>query len=492
MLATGGGAALRRANSIIAAAMDLLDPVRRHIEQQRLLAPGQALVVGVSGGADSLCLLDCLRRLAYKCVVAHLDHGLRPASRREAQRVGQLAASLGLPFESGRAGLAGARGSLEEAARIERYRFLASVAHSHSASAIAVGHTADDQAETVLMHLLRGAGPEGLRGMLPVTRLGDWVGVPDAGELILVRPLLEVRRQQTQAHCRAIGWEPIVDESNADPRFFRNRLRHALLPELERYNPRIRAVLARTAQVMAGQAALTEELLERAWDDWVRSAGEGALALQRSQLEAAPLALQRAALRRAVSELRPELRDVGFDTVERVVRGVQRGNGHRRTIVGGLEVVPLEDELILRRPGAAISFPGLPQLPDRQPQPLPLPGSLQLASGWQLAAEPSPPADWRPASRYQTLLDCDRMGGELTVRTPQPGDRIRPLGMRGSVKLSDLFVNRKVPWPARERWPLVCAGSEILWAVGLHVSRSAAPPRPGSPAVRLVARPPAP
>lgn len=472
--------------------MEVLEQVRWSIERNELLQPDQSLVVGVSGGADSLCLLHCLIRLGYRCVVAHLDHGLRPSSRQEADRVAKVAANMGLPFNPGRVELDDGVGSLEEAARAARYQFLASVAHSQGLDTVAVGHTADDQAETVLMHLLRGAGPEGLRGMLPESPLGEWVGVWQGPPVRLIRPLLEVRRRETQDYCAEVGLEPIVDESNLDPRHFRNRLRHELLPELERYNPRIRTVLTRTAKVMAGEAALTEQLLARRWSDWARSAGEGALALRREALEQAPVALQRAALRRAIQQLRPTLRDVDFDTVERIVRGLDRRNGRQRTVVGGLEVIPLEAELVIRLPGAHISFPELPQLPDAAPRPLRVPGSLELAAGWRLQAEPASDPGRRPRSRDEVLLSSKWVGGDLEVRPPRPGERLAPLGMRGHMKLSDLFVNRKVPWPARERWPLVCHGEQVLWAVGLHVSRRAIPEEGEAQPIRLRAIAPRP
>lgn len=470
--------------------MDVLEQVRGLIDRHRLLSDGQRVVVGVSGGADSLCLLVCLHRLGYECVVAHLDHGLRETSRAEADQVGQRAAGLGLAFERKRVELTVNGGSLEEVGRLERYRFLASVAHSYNIDSIAVGHTADDQAETVLMHLLRGAGPSGLRGMLPLTQLGDWVGVDQGSGLRLIRPLLNLRREDTQQYCTTYGLEPISDESNRDLSFFRNRLRHELLPELERYNPEIRQVLTRTARLMAGEAALVDELVEQRWSDWVRPAGERALAFRRERLEREPVALQRAALRRAVSELRPELRDIGFDPIEQVVQDLAQPNGARRTIVGGLEVIPLDEELVICEPGASISFPALPQLMDREPRRLPIPGELRLAHGWRLTARTESEAAGPPTTRWEALMDGSDLSQQLHVRRPTAGDRLRPLGMSGTVKLSDLFVNRKVPWPARERWPVVCDEEQVLWVVGLHVSRDAAASETSQNIVRLTAAPP--
>ena len=194
--------------SIISVQMRVIEQVEIYIDREALLKPRQSLVVGVSGGPDSLCLLDCLIRLNYRPVVAHFDHRLRETSAEEADFVRQVADTYGVPFELGEGTVDGAKQSLEEAARHYRYRFLARVASRRGIERIAVGHTASDQAETVLMHLIRGAGSSGLRGMLPISNLGKWVGLAEAENTFLVRPLLEVWRQQTEDYCTEHGLAP--------------------------------------------------------------------------------------------------------------------------------------------------------------------------------------------------------------------------------------------------------------------------------------------
>ena len=251
--------------------MNLLSQVRKTIEEHDLLVAGESVVVGVSGGPDSLCLLHLLRHLsrAYDLTlhVAHLDHGIRgEESRVDAQFVADLARQWELPATVERADvprLAEEEGlAIEEAARRARYRFLARVAGQVGASRIAVGHNADDQAETVLMHFLRGSGLAGLRGILPLSPLGELrLGQserdsPLAAELRLIRPLLEVPRSAIEAYCRDQELSPRFDRSNLDTTYYRNRLRHKLLPVLETYNPNVREVLRRTAQVMAADHEL--------------------------------------------------------------------------------------------------------------------------------------------------------------------------------------------------------------------------------------------
>ena len=244
--------------------MDASARVADFISRTGMLKAKQPVIVGVSGGADSLCLLDCLHRLRYSLVLAHFDHQLRADSGEDADFCREMAERYGIQaaIEAGDVRAFADQGrSLEEAARLLRYRFLARTANKHGATVIATGHTADDQVETILMHFLRGSGPSGLSGMLPSTALDDWVDIPEGEGVDLIRPLLELTRAQTSGHCREQGLAPIEDSTNQDPSFFRNRLRHELLPELETYNPGVRNVLLRTGHVMSAIAQLHKDLV---------------------------------------------------------------------------------------------------------------------------------------------------------------------------------------------------------------------------------------
>src|SRR5512134_2741612 len=252
------------------------------------------LVVALSGGPDSVALLDALaslrRRRGFRVVAAHLDHGLRAGSEQDAEFCAVLCRSLDVPLRADRADVraraARERGGLEQAARRERYRFLRRVRDEEEAFAIAVAHTRDDQAETLLLRLLRGAGATGLAGMRP--RSGD-----------VVRPLLAVSRREVLAHLRerALGWRE--DPSNADLAHRRNRVRHELLPYLEaRFNPGIRKALARTASLLADEAAHVRSEAQALLDRIAREA-DGTLALDRRPLAEAATPVARAALRLA-------------------------------------------------------------------------------------------------------------------------------------------------------------------------------------------------
>lgn len=474
---------LSRARCYNRSEMTVTTQVANFIIKERLLEPHQRVVAGVSGGPDSLCLLDCLHALGYAVVAGHLDHRLRPGSGDEAKFVEEIADSYGVRAVIGREdvrALSGSGTSLEEAARLARYRFLVHVAKTHGISVIATGHTADDQAETVLMHFLRGAGPTGLRGMLPSTKLDSWRGIPDTTGITLVRPLLNVTREETQGHCSARGLSPVIDHSNQDTTFFRNRLRHELLPELETYNPGIRSILIRMGRVMAGEASLLEGLVAQAWDEIVHEAGDEALVIEIQPFLTQSLSLQRALVRTVIDRMRPTLRDVGFETVERALGFIEEGaRGKRLPLTGGLEMMRLQDEMVISFPGAAIAFPHLPQLASMDGHTLDVPGQLQLARGWSLYADEKrlPQRDRDDFIHSETAMkasfDPTSIRGPLILRPPRPGDRIRPLGMQGTMKVADLLINEQVPQPARVSWPLVVCDDLILWVGGLRMCHEA-------------------
>ena len=336
------------------------------IEREQLLSPAQKVVVGVSGGPDSLCLLDCLDRLEYPLLVAHLDHRLRAGSWRDAEFVLGEARRRGLPAIVERVrppGLRQSGGSVEEAARLARYAFLVGAAEEWGASVVAVGHTADDQVETILMHFLRGAGVYGLRGMLPRTPAQTWAGQGGAEGSALhrhltppgvevIRPLLETARAETEAHCRAAGLRPRRDPTNQDQTFHRNRLRYQLLPFLEGYNPRIREVLTRTGQVMRREAEMLDQMLDAAEPGVMSRGPSDAVRFSRATFRKLPEPIQAGLLWRAVSGLAPGQRDFGYQAIELArARIEERMKGRRTALPGGVEILDQGDFVLLLKEG---------------------------------------------------------------------------------------------------------------------------------------------
>ena len=280
------------------------------------------IVLAVSGGPDSLCLADAILTqadaLGLAPAIAHLDHGLRgEASRADAEFTRAFASARGAPFFGEQADVAGlataTRASIEVAARRARYDFLTRAARAFDASLIGLAHHADDQAETVLLRLIRGAGITGLRAMQPLSPH------PSAPGLYLIRPLLQVTRAEVLAYCQARQLEPRLDETNASADHLRNRVRHELLPLLEQYNPGIRAVLARLAEIAAGDAEIVARAAEQALAQLSQpqtQATRNRLTLDRAAWRALPAGLQRATLRRAIQVVRGDLTDLKLAAID--------------------------------------------------------------------------------------------------------------------------------------------------------------------------------
>ena len=355
----------------------LITDVRDFIAVHQMIVPGALVVVAVSGGPDSLCLLHALTQLrddlGITLHVAHLDHMIRGADAAdEAVFVADLAREWGLPYTveaTDIPALARAqRANLHAAARMARYRFLARVARSTGAQAVAVAHHAGDQAETVLLHLLRGAGPEGLSGMRPVIDFGFWIGdfglgrenpKPKIQNLQLIRPLLTTPRESIERYCAEHSLHPRRDPSNFDLGATRNRIRHDLLPRLIEYNPHIIAALGRTADVCAEEHAFVLAALEQVWPQLARER-VGAIDVDGPAWRALPIALQRAAIRRAHAHVLAGAATLGLEHVERVRALIERG-------VGGRIVLPGNIALAVGYAGTwtigAVPTPAGPQLP---------------------------------------------------------------------------------------------------------------------------------
>ncbi|MBM3144419.1 MAG: tRNA lysidine(34) synthetase TilS [Chloroflexi bacterium] len=434
------------------------------------------ILAGVSGGPDSLCLLDLLHRHGFSVVVAHLDHGLRPESGAEARGMRLVAENLGLPFvleACDVASLAKAQGlSLEEAARTVRYRFLFRQAGVYGAQAVAVGHNADDQVETVLMHFLRGAGLTGLEGMAAISLPNPW-----SDTIPLARPLLSVWREEILEYCQQRGLKPLFDSSNLDTGLFRNRLRQELIPALDEYIPGVRQRLWRMADLLAEDNAVLEELAAAARKICLASKGTGYLAFDARVLRDQSVAAQRRLIRWAVSELRPNIRDLDYAAVERALSLLKPLTplAHQRDIALGLRAFLENGLLYIAAWDANLPIAQWPQI--TADDVLQIPGVVNLLAGWSLKGEFVRDLEsvreqaLENADPFRAWIDAGEIGSTLTVRGRRPGDSFQPLGMGGeSTKLSDVMINEKIPRRARARWPLICTGEQIVWLPGFRIA----------------------
>jgi tRNA(Ile)-lysidine synthase len=429
------------------------DQVERTIRRHALLAGGETVLVAVSGGADSVALLHFLVELApawrLRLHVLHVDHQLRPDSAADAEFVRALGARLGVPVDVVNVTV-DSRGSLEAAARESRYAALEAGAARVTAHRIALGHTADDQAETVLMHLLEGAGVRGLAGIPPVR-----------GRII--RPLLEVHRAALEAELRraAIPW--VEDPSNRDPKFLRNRIRHELLPLLaDSYNPGIAAALTRVSTLARDTVAALDRAaaveLER-----LAAFDAGAVTLPLGSLRALPRPIAAEILRQAAERLgsRAPLRAWAH-------RGLRRALAvppPRRPFRLGGVTVEMSGALarLARAPLAAlvarpIAVPGRTELPEIGQT---LEARIVGAEAYTVPRDPS-----------RVAFDADELGGSLAVRARRRGDRFVPFG-GAERRLKTLLIDAKVPRWDRARVPLIEAGGVIIWVGGLRRSAAA-------------------
>ena len=394
--------------------------------------------------------------------------------------VQDLAESLGVPFQLGKEDVTVFaemhQMSIEQAARNLRYHFFFQLAKRHGAQAVAVGHTADDQVETILMHLLRGAGLSGLKGM-------DYRALPSAwsSDIPLVRPLLACWRAEILDYLTENDLQPVLDLSNLDIRFHRNRLRHELIPYLQNYNPQVKEALWRTANLLREDYTILETAIKTAWQLCVVSQGAGFVAFDHQSLKRQPRGIQRHLLRHAIERLRPGLSDIDFNTIERAVEFLAfPARSRQRDLAAGLRLL-VEAELIwLAAWEADLPESGWPQIAHDLQLTLNIPGEVAFSEGWKLVAQHLPAA---PGALERTLanpdpfqawISADNLAIPLQVRARRPGDRFQPLGMGGhTLKLSDFFINVKLPHRARRSWPLVASGDEIIWVPGLRLAHPA-------------------
>ena len=440
-------------------------------------------MVGASGGPDSTALLRCLHRLgrefSLNLHVAHLNHDFRGAEAdHDAAFVQHLAEGLGLPCSIDKQdpiAYQRERGisSFEQAAREMRYTFLSSVALSIGADAIALGHTSDDQSETVLIHMLRGSGLHGLRGMAEVA---EWPWPEPRPGPLLFRPLLGSSKGDTIAYCRSLGQTYRQDSGNYMWRFTRNKVRHDLLPRLARdYNPRVKEALERLSRVASAQVDFIEEELEARWDQ-IAEETDGGVSLHACALASIHSALQREALRKAYVSVTGDSRSMGENHVEAILSLLHRARGGRSiNLPRDVRVVFQGGRLQF---SVAASPPVLPRLFGEHPLRLPSePGEvLDAAIGeWRLRVEvlrsgQSKDDGFSDSGDFTARLDRDAMGATAIIRSRLAGDRFQPDGMAGSKKLQDFFTDAKVPREQRDSIPLLVTDRGIAWVVGHRIA----------------------
>lgn len=442
--------------------------VRDWIQRQRLIGPGDKIVAACSGGPDSLALVHILSRLApewgFTLAVAHVNHMFRGAeSEADAAFVGEFCASQGLVLYQTAldvpAFIDSTGRSPEDAARVLRYRYLRQVAAGLGGAKIATGHHRDDQAETVLLNLLRGAGSAGLSGMKPAD--GD-----------IIRPLLDSTRAEIEAYCAENGLQPRLDSSNLSLDYLRNYLRIQLMPQLKaRVNANITETLCRTARLMGDEHGFLAEHAASLAPDMLRQ-DEADVSIDCRRLNVLHVALRREIFRQTIAKKRGDLKGITFLHVERLVElSANRTVGRVVELPGGLvarrgyDWVTIGTAAVLM-PSPRIGSPGIELI---------IPGTttvpvLNLAVTARLL--PRRPSE---VPERSALFDWRQLEPPIFIRTRIEGDRFWPAGAPGNKKLKDFLIDAKVPQQERDRIPLVCDGQGIVWVGGYRQAQRVKP-----------------
>jgi tRNA(Ile)-lysidine synthase len=438
------------------------------IQQHHLVSGGEKLLVAVSGGPDSVCLLHILvklqEELKAKLHLAHLNHQLRGAeSEADADYVSDLARQWGIPATIEQRDVKGyqsqQRLSLEEAAREVRYSFLTQVAKFIGADRVAVGHTRDDHIETILMHLIRGTGTRGLRGLQPYT---EWKS--KTGSLIIIRPLLEISHQETEDYCRHHRLAPRLDASNLSLSPLRNRIRQQLLPLLQSYNPRAAEALLRTARIASDDIDSVDKEIARLWNRIAQQRGE-TIILDKKGFDRLPPTLKRYLLRASAERLLGSAKDIEMRHIEEMMSALAKPAGKRLNLPGGLIFYIEYNQYLLTSDLAALSpLPGL----EGEVQ-LNIPGQT-LIPGWRIEATIIKREQMtEKGGDFTAYFDLGKTGDKLLVRPRQRGDRFQPQGMSQPKKVGEFMIDAKIPQAWRQQIPIVCSPQYILWVVGWRI-----------------------
>ena len=442
-----------------------LQRTHRFILQHDMICSGEAIVVGFSGGVDSLALLVALYELRHpldcQLHIAHLNHQLRGDSTSDAELVKQYANLLKLPFTIKKIDIPALikqrNQSIEALARKERYEFFETVSKKIGATKVALGHQRNDQAETVLMNLLRGAALTGLRGILPI-RDGKFI-----------RPLLDFSRTEIEEFVAEQGLQPCDDSTNWDRNFLRNRIRLDLLPLLKRdYNRNIQNTLAQNAELLRAESDYLEDIARKALDACLAEpATHDVVILNRLMFLRHHPALRRRILRLAIGQIQGDMKQLAFNHSEFMLQLSEGKSPNRQlNLPNNLEFLRAYNQLIIQRPTSKIGeFEYTVAVPGDNNFP-----ALNAVMVATIVEAPSRKTSYVLDGKFQAVFDVDQIQMPLKIRSRRAGDRFQPFGMKGTKKVKDFLIDSKIPQRVRQSIPTLVTGDEILWVVGHRTS----------------------
>ena len=452
----------------------ILRTVEHTMGTRRMVQAGDTLLVAVSGGPDSVALVHILLALApkfsFQVAIAHLNHCLRDdESERDEAFVVSLAEQLQLPAHVERQDVRryqkSRRLSLEEAARQVRYRFYHAIAAKCGYEKIALGHHSDDNAELILMYLLRGSGPLGL------------CGIPPVRDDKIIRPLIDIKRSEIMDYIAVKGLDYVEDSSNRDSQYLRNKVRDRLIPELKaEYNPKLVDSLNRLASITDAEERWIESLIQPIFEKVIVFEEQGRIGFDISELNQQTIAVRRRLIRKAVLKVKGNLRRLAFAHVEAAVKLAEEGPE--------FGVLDLPDRIRISRQNDVLMMSGEAQnlrhlangpllslTPDYEYW-LPKPGQISIKeAALKIRFSEIPPehsSDWQPSGQGTGVayFDMDKIHFPLVIRNFRPGDRFSPLGMTGRQKLKKFFIDHKISRTERTKCPILLSRNEIIWVVG--------------------------
>jgi tRNA(Ile)-lysidine synthase len=443
------------------------------LEHECQVKPGMRILVGVSGGADSICLLDLFQQSGYPMLVAHFNHKLRKEAEDDLFFVRNLARLRNLHFVQGEGNVKDFakknRKTLEEAARICRYEFLKREANKNGIGIVAVAHTATDQAETILMHLLRGCGLDGLQGMLPVSLLND------SPQIRLIRPLLSFWKEDILTYCAKNNLEFRDDQTNFDPGYFRNRLRLKLMPILREYNSNIEKHLINLGKISNRELRLINQSVIRSYQLCLVEEKSTYINLSKTALLNVENGMLQRVLQLAFHKLTSRSIELNFYMVEKMTCFVRKPNGKNHlSLPSSIELIIEGDYVYFHHRKTALPSQNYPFMDPKLELNVDVPTEIKVNPKWTMKTFLVPfeeikfPKD-STSLILEAFLDEAKISWPMILKCQQPGVRFEPLGLHGKTqKLSDFWINKKIPHRFRSSWPLLFDGEEIAWIPGFQ------------------------
>ncbi len=450
---------------------NLVFKIKNYIFQQNLVQNGDKLGAAVSGGPDSVAMLYCLNKLKkelqFDLVLFHINHMLRgEESDRDEAFTKDLAKSLNIPFYSKRVDAAAyqkeKKCSLQVAAREVRYFHLNELAENYSVTKIATGHTANDQAETVLIRILKGSGLSGIAGIPPIR------------ENKFIRPLLEVAREEIEQFLKQNQIKSIIDSSNLKNNYLRNRIKNRLIPSLkEEYNPSIIETICRSSQIFRAEDEFMSKIAEGEFSRLIIENSEKKLVLDAARFKPLHAALKRRILLQGIYQFHNSGKQVSLNIIENILQVIEsNSSGKSLSVFNGLELKYQYNQIIFEFKKKILIDNKI------ELKKLTIPGKTKITEiGKEVVStimqKQDIPTDYSQKNRLTAFVDFDFLSSkELFIRSRQSGDHFSPLGVSGHKKLKDYFIDKKIPRDERNLIPLITDNNSIFWIIGHQISES--------------------